>query len=159
MKIKPSQLELRDFSVINFQTKFIPPEEKTDVRALFNQYEVDVNFAIKKTENNFYNVFVKAIINSDKTKDQLPGYEILTECVGIFEMIENDLSEKDIQSLVTNSSLVMTLNFLRIHLADVTSHFPLGRYFLPSIDMKDLLEQKQKLIEKSKIKKKKKTDD
>lgn len=156
MKIKPSQLELRELSVINFQTKFVPPEEKTDVRSLFNQYEVDVNFAIKKNDSNIYSVFVKAMINGEKTKDQLPGYEIFTECVGHFEMIENDLSEKDIQSLVTNSSLVMTLNFLRVHLADVTSHFPLGRYFLPSIDMKDLLEQKQKLIEKSKTKRKKK---
>lgn len=154
MTIKPSLLELKDFVVINFDYSFISPADQIDVQAVFAGYEVDIDFSLQKGQEHIYNVFVKAEINYDETKPKQPGYTMLVECVGVFSMDESLLSKEDGQNLLTNSALVMTLNFLRTFIADATGHFPFGKYWLPSMDMKELLAQKQQAIAKAEESKK-----
>lgn len=156
MTIKPSPLELKDFSLLNAECHFIPPEPNSDILSLFNEYEIDINFGSRKvTPEGLYTIHVKSSINF-----QLPdpnakkGYEMFIECMGVFEIKNKDMSGAEKASLLSNSGLVMTLNFLRTKLADITSQFPLGKYLLPSIDLKDLIERKRASLAKEKASKK-----
>lgn len=150
MKIKQSSLELINIVLINFDCKFTAPVDGTNIRELFSSYEIDVDFVFREI-NNQYNIFFKASINNDVSV-RLKGYSVFIECVGVYRFTDDTLDNSTKDVLLTNSALVMTLNFLRTKLADITSQFPLGKYLLPSIDMKHLFEQKKL----SKIKSKKK---
>lgn len=157
MKVTPSPLKLVDLSVINLVCHFIAPKKQIDVNKLFESYEVDINFGVAKQSNaNSFQLFMKAEINYDQSLAlQKEGYAMFIECAGIFT-IEKDIikdSEKSVQ--LTNSALVMMLNFLRTKLADYTAQFPFGVYFIPSIDLNELVKEKQKTLTPKKGSKKK----
>lgn len=152
MKVTPSPLKLVDLSVINLVCHFIAPKKQIDVNKLFESYEVDINFGVAKQSNaNSFQLFMKAEINYDQSLAlQKEGYAMLIECAGIFTI---EGAEKSVQ--LTNSALVMMLNFLRTKLADYTAQFPFGIYFIPSIDLNELVKEKQKTLTPKKGSKKK----
>jgi len=162
MTIKQSPLELKDCALLNFNCKFVAPKSAAkDVNIFteyFEKYSVDVNFAITNASSDLPQVYVKSSINMDldETK-RLPGYEIYIECVGVFHINNEQITIEDKMNLLTNSAVVMVLNFLRTQTSAITASFIFGRYLLPSIDMKDLLEKKKADLEKRKSEKQKVT--
>lgn len=158
MTIKPSPLELKDFSLTNVECHFIPPEPNADILSLFQEYEIDINFGSRKVNvDGLYTIYIKAEINFQRPDSSAKkGYEMFIECMGIFSITDTEMPNEEKMSLLSNSGLVMTLNFLRTKLADVTSQFPMGKYLLPSIDLKDLIEKKKTLLAKAKENKAKK---
>lgn len=151
MQIKLSPLNLKDLAIINFNYSFSPAKDE-ELPTLFEKYLLDVNFATKKISESLYQVMIKVDINNKELK-KFSGYSIFAECVGVYQISQSKIESielEEIKSLLTNSGLIMTLNFLRNFIAITTSSFPYGKYFMPSIDLKDLIEQKMKAIEAAK---------
>ncbi len=160
MKIKPSQLELKEFVVLDFHYDFSHFEKELSIPELFKEYTYDLDFAIRATDASLIQIFVKSSINHGHSA-LLPGYSLKVECMGIFSINNPDdiKSEEERETLLVNSGLVMTISYLRTFLAGITGHFPLGRLLFPSIDLKDLMRQKREKITDSdpKSEQKKKT--
>lgn len=154
MKIKLSPLSIIDLAVIDFDYGFIPSKKTENLRNYFEEYDIDMNFAVKELDKSMFQVFVKAEINY-KEEEQLPGYEIFCESVGLFKIDNNAVTNVERQSLISNSALVMVINFQRSFLATATSNFPFGKYWLPSLDLKDFLQKKSEAILRSRAVKKK----
>ncbi len=150
MKATLSPLKLVDLSVSNLVCHFIPPQGKIDdIGELFGAYDIDINFTPKKGEaGNIFQIFMKAEINSGPGMgSQKEGYTMLIECVGTFDIAESTVLKNGKRSMaLINPALGMVLNFLRTKLADFTAHFPCGIYWLPSIDLNDLVSQKQQTL-------------
>ncbi len=146
MKIKSSPLEFIDFYILQSNLVFVEPNRKNvDVKKLFANYNIDIDFSIKTEDNNQLLVFIKVEINNiDKNKD---GYSIFAEGVAIFN-IEGiqDFNEQDKSGLMFYSTLSIAINNIRNYISNLTSNSPLGKYNLPAIDVNDLHSQKKKLL-------------
>jgi hypothetical protein len=81
------------------------------------------------------------------------------EGVGFFELGIEVLTLTDKISFLNFSALPICINNLRNYLSVLTSHAALGKYLLPSIDLNDLIDQKNSrinLVKKKQASKKKK---
>lgn len=145
MKVKPSPLELVDFFVLNQQCAFIQPTAEVEVIALFNSYQLDIDFGIRPLEEDLHQVALKVEVNRD-TEPQ-PGYSVFCEAIGIFRLT-GTYSEEEKHNLLVRSALAMLLSFIRTQLATTTAHYPMGKYWLPSIDIVDLIRQRGEQVEK-----------
>jgi len=154
MIIKPSPLKLIQFFITRIEVDFSDPESYEDFvpESESENYNIDVDFSIKQLAKDVFHVFVKTDINKGGV---LSGYEISSECLGIFHL-SDEIPDEDIKKLINTSALVMTLNYLRAYIANATSSMPWGQYLLPSIDMQDLHSKKVQLIKELKPKQKKK---
>ncbi|MBX9782776.1 MAG: hypothetical protein K2X48_05695 [Chitinophagaceae bacterium] len=151
MKPKSSPLNIIDYALLNFEFGFIEPKgtEKTDIRSAFENYELDIDFAIHG--NEVLQVFIKASINKGAKK--LPGYSIFAEVACAFEFNKNfDIEEKAKQDIGGFSTIYIALNALRGLISQITANAPFGRYMLPSIDLNDLIAQKKQIVTKQKNK-------
>lgn len=153
MKAVLSPLRLHDFAVVNCSFKFITTSEELDIKTLFSEYLIDIDYVIVPNEQ-LISVFIKTAIN--QSEDSKPGYVIFAEGVAIYELDENGLSKDDKNSLLQYSAVSIALNSLRGFISTLTANAPLGRYILPSIDVNKLFELKAKRLEKSVNRKKKK---
>ncbi|MEJ8819462.1 protein-export chaperone SecB [Lacibacter sp. H407] len=145
MKVKPSPLELVDFFVVNYQFEFVHPKEDVEIRTVFDAYPVEIDFGMRLLEDGLHQVAMKTVIN--RNEEQMAGYAISCEAVGIFK-IQNVESEEEKQNLLVRSALAMLLNFVRTYISTVTSHYPMGKYWLPSIDVVDLIKQRNEQAKK-----------
>lgn len=139
MKVKLSPLKILDFFVIKSSFDFDPPEPEVNVQELFSSYEIDFDFA-RTANNNFYQVYVKASINREQNKSL--GYQIFAEGCVVFDLDEKGLSPEEKWNYLNYTSLVIAINHLRSYISSITRHSPMGKYLLPSIDIKNLIEQK-----------------
>ena len=71
-----------------------------------------------------------------------PGYRFSVTAQGHFEMTEH-VEEKREAQLVHYSGLPMVINFIRSFILTVTASFPYGKYILPSLDTKSIIEAKE----------------
>lgn len=144
MRVKPSPLELVDFFVVNYHFEFIHPKEDVEIRTVFDAYPVEIDFGMRTLEDGLHQVVMKTVIN--RGEEEMPGYSITCEAVGVFK-IQNVESEDEKQNLLVRSALAMLLNFVRTYLSTVTAHYPMGKYWLPSIDVVDLIKQRNEQVE------------
>ncbi len=144
MLIKKSPLLLKEFLLLNQTIRFNQPEQNNtaiSIPFLTNQYVIDIDFSLKKVENQLFQMFVKVEINWGE--NQLHGYSIFSEGVGMFEFNTDEVKKKnDKISLLYLSGLSICINSLRSIIASVTSHCPFGKYTFPSIDVNQLLKDK-----------------
>jgi preprotein translocase subunit SecB len=70
--------------------------------------------------------------------NNLPGYYISLKPVGVFELPET-AEKKQIDLELIYTCIPMILGNARGFIADITSYFPLGKYFLPSLSMKSIV--------------------
>ncbi|MFC6269804.1 hypothetical protein [Frigoriflavimonas asaccharolytica] len=140
MKPLLSPLILLDFSILNSNFQFIPPEDNSEIGSeLFSDYEIDLDFAIFTEDET--KIFVKVAIN--QIENPAVGYSILAEGVAFFKLDETEkISDEDKVSLLQFSGFSITLNSLRGFITALTSIAPLGKYILPSIDVNDAFRQK-----------------
>ncbi|HEU4553736.1 MAG TPA: hypothetical protein VFS25_12920 [Chitinophaga sp.] len=143
MKLKPSPLRLKDFVVLRYDYKFIAIVNDISFPEYFSNYDYDLDFAIRQNPDNTINIFVKILINNPSAGKPLQGYSMEVEGVGIFSLDENAIQKTDKDTLLVNSGLSMTINYLRNFIAGATSHFPAGRLWVPSLDLRDLVAGKK----------------
>jgi preprotein translocase subunit SecB len=152
MIIKPSPLKLVQFFITRIEVDFTDPEsyDSFNLKEEIEKYHVDIDFSIKRPTADGFHVFVRTHVNKGSLRS---GYEVKSECLGIFKLSE-EVPDEDIKKLINTSALVMTLNYLRAYIANTTSGMPWGQYLLPSIDMQDLHMKKVQLIKDRKSQKK-----
>ncbi|SEL91758.1 hypothetical protein SAMN05421740_11385 [Parapedobacter koreensis] len=140
-------MDLAEFALVNQQYKFTPPDEdKIDVGALVDQYEIDIDFSINTQDNIRFQVYVAIGVNKNGA---LPGYAISSEGVGFFDFSKAaDISKKEKGEFLQFSGISICINQMRGIIATLTSNGPFGKYLLPSIDVNDLLSEKLKAISK-----------
>ena len=163
MKPAASPLSILDFAITSFEFKFLSPVDgaQTDVKKLFSDYNIDIDFGIHS--NDIIHVYMRAKINCDE-KDRQPGYYIDAEATCIFELNkEIEISREARNDIEGFSTMYIALNTLRGFISQITANAPWGRYILPSIDLNDLIEKKKqkasKITPPGKEKVKKKTSD
>ena len=150
MKFVKSQLELIDFFILNTKYKFVDTvESNLDIKKLFSEYEMDIDFMPKIKENNQYFIYIKISIN--EIENPLPGYSIFVEGVCIFDFNENDVIEDNVKAeYIWSSGVSIAINNLRNYISTQTSYFPFGKFNLPAVDLTNLINQKNLLIESQK---------
>lgn len=149
MTAKLSPLQLTDFQLLNLQYKFVNPTDTDEINTdeLFSAYNIDVDFAVKRHDDTNFTIFTKAVINHEGAQ---PGYVLFAEGVSSFHIDgPSSLPEATLQNLLVFSGVGIAMQQLRSRVADLTSFAPLGKYMLPTLDMDDLLKQKQKKKELS----------
>lgn len=158
MIAQKSPLVLEAFFVVENRFKFIQPEDEIEnaQTELFNDYEIDLDFTIRPISGEDesvmrFNVFTKMGVNQ---KQQLAGYCVFIEGMGVYSISKEGISDNDLENLKGLSSVSIMINCLRGVLLDISANAPFGRYILPSIDVNDLLKQKaNKGKRKPKVKK------
>ncbi len=150
MKFVKSQLELIDFYIINTKYKFVDPiENNIDVRKMFSEYEMDIDFMPKIRENNQYFVYIKISIN--EIENPLPGYSLFVEGVCIFSFNDDEVIDEKIKAeYIWSSGISIAINNLRNYISTQTSYFPFGKFNLPAVDLTSLINEKKILMESNK---------
>lgn len=150
MKFVKSQLELVDFFIIKTKYKFVDAiENNIDVRKLFSEYEMDIDFMPKIHENNQYFVYIKISIN--EIENPLPGYSLFVEGVSIFNFNDDEVIDEKIKAeYIWSSGISIAINNLRNYISTQTSYFPFGKFNLPAVDLTSLINEKKMLMEGNK---------
>ena len=129
--------------------KLYQPKKMPDIIKM-QDYGVDLSFDILSQKNVFDHFALKLDISINNGRNKQVGYIIFVKIDYLF-VIDNikSLNDGQIANLMTHSAIAIAIADLRGYLYNATSHFPLGAYSLPSIDMQKLFEDKQKEIDSS----------
>lgn len=147
MKAKKSELQLKDFAIIDSKCEFIPfEEEEFNFEIIQESHSIDIDFDISKNdseEDTTYAIISRVTINEEKKS----GYYIHIESCCVFSLPDSKLDSKSRVSLI-NSAIAISITNTRSYIANVTSYMPFGKFSFAAIDMTDLLNQKAKLATK-----------
>lgn len=149
MKAKISPLRLLAFQLLDSSYEFIVPQEKEVIpQELFNAYSIDIDFNHQTFTDvsSRFQVFLEIEVNKSR---KIAGYCLKLTGMGIFELDENNLTEREINNLKWYSPINMLINNLRNIISQTTAFGPMSVYLLPPINVMDLVKQK---VEKNKKK-------
>lgn len=148
MKPIASPLQILDFAVTSFEFDLVGANEPdVDPTQFFYSYPLSIDFGIVR--NDLIKVFIKAEVN--RLEEKLPGYSLVAEVACFYRFDEGIELSKDIkESLEGFSTIYIALNSLRGIITNFTANAPFGRYILPSIDLNDLIKNKQAAIREEK---------
>lgn len=148
MVIKQSELIIENFLVLNCSFAFNP---KAATAKNMDDNNINIKFDILKTRRKENFKLILQISSNIDLKGPNYGFSVLTESE--FSFMEFDKKEKHIiDNYLMHSALPIAINLIRGYLATISGPFPLGKYILPSIDLKYLIESKQKSFEEKKKK-------
>lgn len=139
-----SPLQLLDFKLLEAHVEFVIPEEsELDVKALFQSYEVDIDFGIGESDlEDEIQLFTMIQINNN-AENPLSGYKIKVEGGGTFRIENPENLEEGLKNNLTQfTTLNMMINNLRNIVYQITKLGPMGGYLLPPIDITQLLRDK-----------------
>ena len=147
MKIYRSPLILDHFYLLHQHYQLVEPDQQAEdnVRALFDEYNLDIDFAFQQLNEDSYQVFTKVAVN--RVEKPFYGYTLFMEGVSIFSFDRTiELTDQDRLNLLHFSGLNICIGNMRNMLAATTAYGPFGRYILPSIDIKRLVDDKHTQI-------------
>ncbi len=136
MIIKKSDIKYIHFGVIDINFKCNLPKEK-EVIAIAMDLDVDLSYDICKIEGE-RNIFQIVIDLKLTTPNNNPGYNIYLKPYAVFELPKTE-DKNIIDKMLIFTCIPLLLGSARGFIADTTAQFPLGKYFLPSLDMKSIL--------------------
>ena len=147
MIAKKSPLILNNFFLLNHRYQFIQPTEVPNIVELTEMYLIDIDFVVQVVDEDLFQLFIKIGVNN--TEKALPGYRLFIEgaCVFSFDKSVN-LSDVDKSNLLHFSGISICINNLRNIIATITTNGLFGKYTLPTIDVNQLLADKNEAIEK-----------
>lgn len=156
MIAKKSPLILNNFLLLKFKYQFInPTEEGIDILKVMEQYFIEVDYVFQSIDDEHVQLFTKIEINNNK-ENFLAGYKIFIEGACIFSFDKDaGLSENDKASLLHISGISISINSLRNVIATITANGPFGKYNLPTVDVNQLLADKNQMIKTQKEKQEK----
>lgn len=150
MKLIQSNIQLKKFSVMNYEYKFIPNTENRKLKIkedLFDNYDIEIDFAWKRNDHEVMS-FIKLSINRHDAKKI--GYSIFIEGVGVFKLAGN-LSEADEKNLIQYSCPSIVLQELRAIVRYNTSLSPYGAFNIPTINITEQVKLKMQMLQKTKL--------
>jgi preprotein translocase subunit SecB len=138
-----SPLKLINFYLYDKYYRYIEPEKEVENwNEITDQYPIDIDFHHQSLEEDYFQVSVSIEVNPGEEK--LPGIHLATHGIGIFQLPDAEkLNESVAGNLRVFSSLNIVINNLRGELNNATSQSPIGRYYLPAIDIGSLIKSKQ----------------
>ena len=134
MIIEKSDINYIHFGVIEVDFKCTMPKED---KAISIDMDVDLNYDIFKIDDN-KNIFQIVLDLKLTPPAGLAGYTINLKPIGVFELPAN-IDKKQIDSALIYTCIPMILGNARGFILEITSHFPFGKYFLPSLSMNRIL--------------------
>lgn len=150
MKLQKSQIELLDFSIIDTRYKFIEPSsESIEVKDVFSEYDIDIDFMPKMAEGNQIVIFIKVSIN----EIDIPkiGYSIFAEGIAVFDLNGGEnMDRKTFDDYVWSAGISIAINCIRNYICIITQHFPFGKYILPAVDLREQVKEKNRILNKKK---------
>lgn len=156
MIAKKSPLTYVQFYLLSSDYEFVDgePDKYENIEAeLFNQYEIEIDFVNNLKDDNDFNLYTRISVNYGKNK--LPGHSLRIEGTGLFELNKENLNPDVISNLSTLSALTMMISSIRGYIMNLTGYSPMGKFVLPSLDINDIIKQKN---EKKKRHRKKSPD-
>ena len=140
----PINLAVREIIILQFHSEVKHPgvlPEELDRDALFRSYPIEIDFGFHKT-GGYHTVVLKVAINFPEDGDPLAGYSLFIECMGYLEKTAefDDVSD---ENAFWQGALALVMHFIRNYIANHTGHQPLGKYWLPSFSMNDLMASKK----------------
>lgn len=146
MKPTKNPFQLVDFVVINAKFSFVPNETRKSIDEIESEYILNVDYRFE-FEGNRVSVYSKVAVNMNSSSIPLPGYSIFAEGVSIFECDAVHISKMEDRIKYANySGVPIGLNNLRCFIMQLTSNGPFGKYVLPTLNLKDLMQQKYKQV-------------
>lgn len=151
MKAKFSALALHSFELLECHFSFnVPKEDEIEISSLFKSYSVNIDFNHIFRDENKIQLFVKIEVNY--LKKPKPGYSLMTEGMGMFEINKTDeLSDNLLDNLKYYSTLNMMINNLRNIMFQTSNVGPIGGYLLPPVDILDLFKKKKRQVQRKKV--------
>ena len=135
MIIAKSDIKLIHFGVAELNYKCDFP---SNAKPLSGELEVDLNYDIFKIDPN-KNIFQLVLDLKLFPPDGFSGYSINLKLFGVFEIPLSE-DKKQIDSALLHTCLPLILGYSRGFIAEITSHFPIGKYLLPSLSVGSILE-------------------
>jgi hypothetical protein len=138
--------QFEDFFLLRFNLAFIDPGPQIrpmKIKSITDKYVVDIDFGIvKKEPEQKMLLYCKTAINSPNA-NQLPGYSIFAEGVGIFSAnfgaeLSNDRYLNEVQAPAVGAGIAQIRNYV----AMATAQGPFGKYSFPLVDLLELIRAK-----------------
>jgi preprotein translocase subunit SecB len=143
MKIKRSNLSIIDVNLLTSLITFIKGSKK-EIDIFFKTNDIDIDFEILEHKENVrqFKIILILKVNEELNKPK-PGYSIFIILEGVF-IINETTDINEIESIKIRSALPMLISNLRSIVYDLTKNFPIGGFMLPSIEMNQLIDTKNK---------------
>lgn len=105
-----------------------------------------MNSQISQNRKEF-DIFTKIGINFPGNSAPLPGYQILSESVSIFEFVDLEKMDEILRdNYIYITGLSIAINNLRFYIMNMAGYYPFGKFQLPAIDLPALHKDKEKQI-------------
>lgn len=155
-----SPLRLLDYQVLKSSYNFIRPIEDSvnlNPQDLFDDYEIDIDYAIEERNDTVLLFFMKCGVNFRQEEPKI-GYELFAEIVNVFDCknIFKELGDNQARQTIIYSGISISVNNLRNYFSDITKRAPFKDYLMPALDIQSLIRVKSEKLE-TQTKKAKKT--
>ena len=145
MVAKQSAIVLESFVIMDSKCAIIL-SDSADFQPIetTRNFPIEIDFHIEKENNTErYRIFTKVEINNGIEKES--GYSISTKGLGFFSFDQSKpIDENEKLQLLEYSGLSICITNLRSYIANQTSYFPWGNFTFHSVDVSDLLSEKNK---------------
>jgi hypothetical protein len=110
---------------------------------VFDEYEIDIDYAIEERQDSVLLFFMKCAINYKQVEPKI-GYELFAEIVNVFDCkkIFEELEENQARQTIVYSGISISVNNLRNHFSDITKRAPFKDYLMPALDIQSLIKEK-----------------
>ena len=150
MLTKKSPLYLKNFVILDSSCKFTPFAQEIESIETFKlqcDYPVDIDFDIYvSSTETLYRIVVDVLINAAGEA----GYSIHAKGAAFFSFEDGNLPQELKEELLLRSGVSICISSIRAYIAGLTAYYPMGCFLFQSIDMVDLLQQKEAAREASK---------
>lgn len=158
MKAEHSDLVFKDLWVWRHEVEFLPAEEEESelpekMKQELQELPIEVDFSNYNEESdNRFHIALKIGIEPPKIDPPKKGrgYRIELFIIGLFELNPKGLSDEHYKNLRYFSALNLMISNARERIRQSTQELPLGAYFLPPLDLKDLIRKKREEAENKK---------
>lgn len=142
MNIRKSELIIENFNLMGMNIVSFSGEDEFSENIVTNSnFDFDFDIFFNNEEENLFKIIVRIDNFNENQIEYGYGIDVFGEFK--FRFVDGtNFSEKTKNILVSKSALPMAIAHLRSIVAITTSNFQYGSYFIPSIDMNDLLQKK-----------------
>jgi preprotein translocase subunit SecB len=141
MKIINSPLQLIASVLGKITIKEFTPKNNKFKTIPLSEYLINLDFNILEKDNLNFAIDINIDINNSGKK--LPGYTISASIRYIFKISDKTkLDDNIIENFKLLSAISIAISKLRSQLENATNSYQFGAYYLPSIDIKQLIDDK-----------------
>jgi preprotein translocase subunit SecB len=139
MKVEKSNIRFTNFVVVDLKITCNFPDKSAE-QVLDS--DVDLNYEIFQFTNDVNSFQIRMDLNIAPPEDKF-GYKMQVSCMGNFNFDEGQEKEQiDVQ--LNSTCIPLLLGNLRGVLSTITSNFPFGKYLLPSLSIKSIIDAGKK---------------